>query len=46
MFKTSVEKYAKNCIHAITVHTKHNKSVLWIKIHDMQNKLGVKTCLI
>ena len=42
MFKTSVETYAENCIHTITVHKKHNKSVLWVKMCDIQDKLVVK----
>ena len=42
MFEISVETYEKNCIHTKTVHKKVNKSVLCIKIHDIQDKLGAK----
>ena len=42
MFEISVEAYAENCIHIITIHKKLNKTVLWIKIYDIQDKLGVK----
>ena len=42
MFEISVEAYAENCIHTITIHKKLNKAVLWIKIYDIQDKLGVK----
>ena len=37
MFKISVETYEKKTrIHTITVHEKHNKTVLWIKMHYVQ----------
>ena len=35
-------KYAENCVYAIEVIKKDNKSGLWIKIHDVQDNLGVK----
>ena len=34
--------YAENCVHTIEVIKKDNKSFLWIKIHNIQDKLGVK----
>ena len=46
MFEISVEAYAENCIHTITVHKNHNKTVLWSKMFDIQDKLGVKRCAI
>ena len=42
MFKISVETYDENCVHTTAVHKKDNKTVLWIKIHDIQVKLVVK----
>ena len=42
MFEISVEAYPEKCIHTIAVHKKHNKTVLWIKMFDIQDKLGVK----
>ena len=40
--KIRAKKYAKNCINTITVHKKENKTVLWMKIHDIKNQLGAK----
>ena len=42
MIKISVDTYAKNSINTIKVHKKDSKTVLWIKMHDMQEKLSVK----
>ena len=42
MFKISVETYDESCVHVTAVHKKDNKTVLWIKIHDIQVKLVVK----
>ena len=46
MFKTNGKTCEEKSIHAITSHKEHNKLVLWIKMHDILHKLGVKTCLI
>ena len=47
MFDVNAGTYAENCVLSTTVHKKDNKSVLWIKMHDIQDKLGVKnmSCL-
>ena len=42
MFKVTAETFAKNCVHTIKVNKTDNKSVLWIKTIDIQNKLDVK----
>ena len=42
MFKFTAETFAKNCVHTIKVNKTDNKSVLWIKTIDIQNKLDVK----
>ena len=42
MFKITAETFAKNCVHTIKVNKKDNKSVLWIKMIDIQKKLDVK----
>ena len=42
MFKISAEKFAKNFVHTIKVNKTDNKSVLWIKMIDIQKKLDVK----
>ena len=41
MFKGTAETFAKNCVHTIKVNKTDNKSVLWIKMIDIQ-KLDVK----
>ena len=47
IFKTTAETYGKNFVHKIKLHKKGNDSVLWVKIHDLQQqKLVLKTCLI
>ena len=43
MFKVTAETFAKNCVHTIKVNKTDNKSVLWIKMIDIQKKLDVKT---
>ena len=43
MFKVNIETYKQNCIQ---VHKRQNKSILWIKIHYIRDKLGVETCFI
>ena len=43
MFKVTAETFAKNCVHTIKVNKTENKSVLWIKMIDIQKDL---TCLI
>ena len=42
MIKISIDAYAKNNINTITVHKKDSKAVLWIKRHDIQDKLSFK----
>ena len=42
MFKVTAETFAKNCVHTIKVNKTDNKSVLWIKMIDIQKKLDVK----
>ena len=42
MFKISAEKFAKNFVYTIKVNKTDNKSVLWIKMIDIQKKLDVK----
>ena len=42
MFKISAKTYATNCINTVTVHKKDNKTVLWIKMYNIQDSLGVK----
>ena len=34
MFKVTAETFAKNCVHTLKV----NKSVLWIKMNDIEKK--------
>ena len=43
MFKVTTETLAKNCVHTIKANETDNKSVLWIKMIDIQKKLDVKT---
>ena len=42
IFKATVEIFAKNYVHTIKLNKKDNKSVLWIKMTDIQKKLDVK----
>ena len=37
MFKVTVETFAKNCVHTITLNKTDNKSVLWIKMIDKRS---------
>ena len=39
----SADTYAENYVHTLKVDKKDNKSVLWIKMHDIQGKLGAKS---
>ena len=39
MFDISVETFAKNYVYTIKVNEKDNKSVLWIRMIDIQKKL-------
>ena len=41
MFDINTDTYAENCVHTINVIKKDNKSTLWIKMHDIQDNLGV-----
>ena len=42
MVDISAKIFAKNCIHTITQVRKSKKLVLWIRIKDIGEKLGVK----
>ena len=42
IFKATVEIFAKNYVHTIKLNKTENKSVLWIKMIDIQKKLDVK----
>ena len=42
MFKVAAETFVKNYVHMIKVNKTDNKSVLRIKIIDIQKKLDVK----
>ena len=42
MIDINADTYAKNCVHTIKVIQKDNKSVLWVKMHDIEEKLGIK----
>ena len=42
MFKVTFETFATNCVHTIKVNKADNKSVLCIKMIDIQKKLDVK----
>ena len=41
MFDISVETFAKNYVYTIEVNEKDNKSVLWIRMINIQKNLGV-----
>ena len=43
MIDINAKKYVENCAHTIKVIKKDNKSVLRIKIHDVQDNFGVKS---
>ena len=42
MLEINANAYVETCIHTINAIKKDNKSVLWIKIRDIQDKSGVK----
>ena len=42
MININANTYAENCVHTIEVIKKDNKLVSWIKMHDIQNNLGIK----
>ena len=42
MLVINANTHAENCVHTIEVIKKDNKSVLWIKMHNIQGNLGVK----
>ena len=42
MFKVITETFAKNCVHTIKIYKTDNKSVLRIKMIEIQKKLDVK----
>ena len=39
MFKIGAETFAKNCVHTIKVNKTDNKSMLWIKMNDIQKNV-------
>ena len=39
MFKVTAETFSKNCFHTIKVNKTDNKSVLWIKMIDIEKKV-------
>ena len=42
IFKVTADIFAKNCVHTIKVNKTGNKTVLWIKMIDIQKNLDVK----
>ena len=38
IFKVTAETFAKNCVHAMKVNKTDKKSVLWIKMIDIQKR--------
>ena len=46
IFLIIADTYVKNCINTLRVDKKENGLVSWINMHDIQDTLGVKTCLI
>ena len=42
MFRISVETSKNIGINTIIVNNEENKPVIWLKMHDMQDELGVK----
>ena len=42
MIDINAKTCAENCVHTINVTKRDNKSILWIKMHDIQDKLGVR----
>ena len=42
MLKVTAETFAKSCVHTMKVNETENKSVLWIKMIDIQKNLDVK----
>ena len=43
MFKVTAETFAKSCVHTIKVNKTDNKSVLCIKMIDIQKQIDVKS---
>ena len=46
MFKDSPETWKKNDIHIKVSRDEENRLKIWLKMRDIQAKLGVKQCLI
>ena len=42
MIDINANTYAENCVCTMQVIEKDNKSVLWIKMHDIQHTFSVK----
>ena len=42
MFQVTAETFARNCVYTVKVNKTDNKSVLWIKMIDIQKTLDVK----
>ena len=42
MFRISAETSKNNSINTIIVNNEENKPVIWLKMHDMQDEVGVK----
>ena len=42
MIDINAKKHAENCVHRVNVIIKDNKSILWIKMHNVQIKMVVK----
>ena len=41
MIKVSIKTYAENCTNTVTVNEKGGKNMVWLKVIDIQKKLGV-----
>ena len=42
MIGINAKTYAENCVHTINAIKRDNKSILWIKMHDIQDNFGVR----
>ena len=42
MFRISAETSKNNSINTIIVNNEEKKPVIWLKMHDMQDEVGVK----
>ena len=41
-----VVKYVKNGVHTTTVTKRNGKKVVWVRMIDIQNIIGITNCLI